>query len=217
MNKFFIKRLKIIWWFSLVGINMYAIHMAVGYKLGLYGFMSQDVPISPNTAKVLQNLLLWKNFGGTNTPPPPPPSLSHMPIMDHTSLLWQKEASDKSDISCKRAKCVWHFHWRQWNIMLSYLTYLLAGWVFMDKMWCWRRAHCVKYKNINNSDFDGMSLVSFCQSRAAHPMTWQSVLFFPGEHCDSRCLLPGALRSGCCSTGSSPSPEREAMQETIPP
>ena len=171
MNKFFIKRLKIIWWFSLVGINMHAKHLAVGYKLGLYGFMSQDVPIFPNTAKVLQNLLLWKNFGGTNTPPPPPPrSLSHMP-MDHTSLLWQKEASDKSDISCKRAKCVWHFHWRQWNIMMSYLTYLLAGWVFMDKMWCWRRAHWVKYKNINNSDFDGMPLVSFCQSATPDDLT----------------------------------------------
>ena len=26
------------------------------------------------------------------------------------ALLWQKEASDKSDISCKRAKCVCHFH-----------------------------------------------------------------------------------------------------------
>ena len=28
-----------------------------------------------------------------------------------TTLLWQKEASAKSDISCKRAKCVYHFHW----------------------------------------------------------------------------------------------------------
>ena len=27
----------------------------------------------------------------------------------YTALLWQKEASDKSDISCKRAKCVYHF------------------------------------------------------------------------------------------------------------
>ena len=44
------------------------------------------------------------------------------------ALLWQKEASDKGDISCKRAKCVSHFHWRQWNIMMSYLTYFLAGW-----------------------------------------------------------------------------------------
>ena len=25
-------------------------------------------------------------------------------------ILWQKKASDKSDISCKRAKCVSHFH-----------------------------------------------------------------------------------------------------------
>ena len=26
----------------------------------------------------------------------------------HTALLWQKEASDKSDISCNRAKCICH-------------------------------------------------------------------------------------------------------------
>ena len=28
----------------------------------------------------------------------------------NTALLWQKEASDKSEISWKRAKCVCHFH-----------------------------------------------------------------------------------------------------------
>ena len=28
----------------------------------------------------------------------------------NTALLWQKEASDKSEISCKKAKCVCHFH-----------------------------------------------------------------------------------------------------------
>ena len=55
-------------------------------------------------------------------------------------LLWQKEASDKSDSSCKRAKCVCHFHWHQWNIMMSYPTYLSAGWVFMHKIWPGRRA-----------------------------------------------------------------------------
>ena len=42
-----------------------------------------------------------------------------------SALLWQKEASDKSYISCKRAKCVCLFHWHQWNIMMSDLTYLL--------------------------------------------------------------------------------------------
>ena len=36
----------------------------------------------------------------------------------------------------------------------------------MHKIWPGRRAHWVKYKNINNSDLDGMSLASFCQSRA---------------------------------------------------
>ena len=31
-------------------------------------------------------------------------------MMDtYTALRWQKKASDKSDISCKRAKCVCHF------------------------------------------------------------------------------------------------------------
>ena len=37
----------------------------------------------------------------------------------------------------------------------------------MHNIWPGRRAHWVKYKNINNSDLDGMSLASFCQSRAA--------------------------------------------------
>ena len=50
---------------------------------------------------------------------------------------------------------------------MSYLTYLLTGWVFMNKIWPGRRGHWVKYKNNNNSDLDGMSLASFCQSRAA--------------------------------------------------
>ena len=36
----------------------------------------------------------------------------------------------------------------------------------MHKIWPGRRAHWVKYKNISNSDLDGMSLASFCQSRA---------------------------------------------------
>ena len=71
------------------------------------------------------------------------PSHNHDSILSriHTALLWQKEASDKCAISCKRAKCVCHLHWCQWNIMMSYLTYLLAGWVFMHKIWPGRRAH----------------------------------------------------------------------------
>ena len=84
----------------------------------------------------------------------------------NTALIWQKEASDKSDISRKRAKCVCHLHWRQWNIRMSYLTYLLVGWVFLHEIWRRRRAHYVNYENINNSNLDGMSLASFCQSRA---------------------------------------------------
>ena len=31
-------------------------------------------------------------------------------VYHYAALLWQKEASDKSDISCKRAKCVCLFH-----------------------------------------------------------------------------------------------------------
>ena len=37
----------------------------------------------------------------------------------------------------------------------------------MHKIWPGKRALDVKYENINNSDLDGMSLASFCQSRAA--------------------------------------------------
>ena len=84
----------------------------------------------------------------------------------YTALIWQKEASDKSDISRKRAKCVCHLHWRQWNMRMSILTYLLVGWVFLHEIWPGRRAHYVNYENINNSNLDGMSLASFCQSRA---------------------------------------------------
>ena len=64
---------------------------------------------------------------------------------EKSALLWQKEASNKSDISSKRAKCVRHFCRHQWYIMMSDLTYLLAGWMFMHKIWPGRRAHDVKY------------------------------------------------------------------------
>ena len=107
---------------------------------------------------------------------------------DYAALIWQKEASDKSDISRKRAKCVCHLHWRQWNIMMSYLTYLLVGWVFLHEIWPGRRAHYVNYENINNSNLDGMSLASFCQSRAVrYTHLWQDVVwaYF--------CVLPSYL------------------------
>ena len=102
---------------------------------------------------------------------PPQERKKHQPVFsessdDYAALIWQKEASDKSDISRKWAKCVCHLHWRQWNIMMSYLTYLLVGWVFLHEIWPGRRAHYVNYENINNSNLDGMSLASFCQSRA---------------------------------------------------
>ena len=50
--------------------------------------------------------------------------------------------------------------------MMSYLTYLLVGRVFLHEIWPGRRAHYVNYENISNSNLDGMSLASFCQSRA---------------------------------------------------
>ena len=87
-------------------------------------------------------------------------------VVYYSALIWQKEASGKSDISRTRATCVCHLHWRQWNIRMSYLTYLLVGWVFLHDIWPGRRAHYVNYENINNSNLDGMSLASFCQSRA---------------------------------------------------
>ena len=41
----------------------------------------------------------------------------------------------------------------------------------MCEIWSGRRARQVKYENINNSDLEGMSLASFCQSRADYPST----------------------------------------------
>ena len=50
----------------------------------------------------------------------------HNLIIDENNiaLFWQKEASDKSEISCKREKCVCHFYWRHWNIMMSYTEHI---------------------------------------------------------------------------------------------
>ena len=107
---------------------------------------------------IRQNILSWEHYKCIHDP--------HHPWCVYTALIWQKEASDKSDISRKRAKCVCHLHWRQWNIKMFYLTYLLVGWLFLHEIWPGRRAHYVNYENINNSNLDGMSLASFCQSRA---------------------------------------------------
>ena len=95
------------------------------------------------------------------------PVIWHVTLL--TAVLWQKEASDKSDISCRRAKCVCHFHWRQWNAMMSYLTYPLAGWVFIHKIWPGRGTHCVKYKNINNSDLDVTCFLLPKKGSVKHP------------------------------------------------
>ena len=44
-----------------------------------------------------------------------------------------------------------------------FITYFLAGWVLMHKIWPGWRARKVKYENINKWDLDSMSLASFCQ------------------------------------------------------
>ena len=66
------------------------------------------------------------------------------------------------------------------------LTYLLGGWVFMHKIWPGRRAHWVKY---NKSDFDCMSLASFCQSWAAE--LFPTTPFFFACTLIALLLLPG--------------------------
>ena len=48
-------------------------------------------------------------------------------LTHYTALLWQKEISDKSEISCKRVKCVFISTDVDGNIMMSHLTYLIAG------------------------------------------------------------------------------------------
>ena len=65
----------------------------------------------------------------------------------YSSLLpyfGKRKQVKKSDIPCKRAKCVCHLHWSQWNIMMYYLTYLLIRQlrqVFLDEIWPGRRVH----------------------------------------------------------------------------
>ena len=61
----------------------------------------------------------------SSTPPPPPQCFANVSyyllhtntgfilklhVVNSALQVWQKEASDKSEISCKRAKCVCHFH-----------------------------------------------------------------------------------------------------------
>ena len=49
----------------------------------------------------------------------------------------------------------------------------------MHKIRPGKRAHWVKYENINSLDFDGMSLASFCQSRAV----WFYIVLVLQENC----------------------------------
>ena len=50
----------------------------------------------------------------------------------YSAVLWQKEASHKKMVGPihKWAKCVCHLHWYHCSIMMSWLKYLSAGWVF---------------------------------------------------------------------------------------
>ena len=52
----------------------------------------------------------------------------------YSALLWQKEATLENDISCKWAKYVSHVNWHRCNIIMSWLTYLSAGWMFLLKI-----------------------------------------------------------------------------------
>ena len=67
-----------------------------------------------------------------------------------------------------------------------------ADWLFMHKIWPGRRAHLVKYENINNSALDGMSLASFCQSRAEYLTNPNNILY----HVKNR-FLPRASYESC--------------------
>ena len=66
----------------------------------------------------------------------------------HTAHLWQKEASDKSDIFLLKGQNVSVICTDINGIshLLKYLTHLLAGLVFMHKIWPGRRAHWVEYE-----------------------------------------------------------------------
>ena len=46
---------------------------------------------------------------------------------------------------------------------MSYLTYLLVGWVFLHEIWPGRRAHYVNYENINNSNLMVCHLLPFAK------------------------------------------------------
>ena len=62
----------------------------------------------------------------------------------YTAVLWQKEAALDNDISRKWAKCVCYVHWHQCNIIMSWLKYLSAGWVFLLQTWNGSRINYAK-------------------------------------------------------------------------
>ena len=76
--------------------------------------------------------------------------------------LWHKEASRESDVSPKLAKCIHYLYWHQYNIMISGLWYLSAGWVFVLETWPGSETCQVQCKTINVSDLGDLSLVSIC-------------------------------------------------------
>ena len=61
----------------------------------------------------------------------PTPSNKIIQGKAHTAILWQKEAILENYISHRWAKCICHLIWHQCNIIMSWLKYLSAGWVFL--------------------------------------------------------------------------------------
>ena len=89
----------------------------------------------------------------------------------HSAIQWQKEATLGNYISRKWANCVLHVHWHQCNIIISWLRYLSAGWVFLLQTRNGIRIGLVQSKNITFSDLGDLSVASFCQNKAAFLLT----------------------------------------------
>ena len=97
------------------------------YTLHYHKSQTADITLSENYWKITRHVLLYQeNLSACQ------PFWNYR--THYTALLWQKEASDESDFSCKRAKCVFQLHWHQCNIMTSRLQYLSAGWVILLKI-----------------------------------------------------------------------------------
>ena len=92
----------------------------------------------------------------------------------------------------------------------------------MHTIWPGRRAHQVKYETINNSDLDGMSLASFCQS-CVHNPTFIVCLYSLRRACFQDILLRDAFSKenedywkACCILSQSITPFRREYQIGYP-